>query len=112
MVDGRLTALTRLDERLRRGFGPARILFLRAELERAGSALDRAGSGFVRARQDALRGLESRLAALDPLAPLARGYALVRDERGRFVRSRLDVRAGDRVVVQVADGEFAAEVKP
>lgn len=112
LVDGRLTALARLDERLRRGFGPARILFLYADLERAGTALDRAGSGFMRARQDALRGLESRLAALDPLAPLARGYALVRDERGRFVRSRLDVRAGDRLAVQVADGEFAAEVKP
>jgi exodeoxyribonuclease VII large subunit len=111
LVDGRLTALARLDERLRRGFGPARILFLHAELERAGSALGRAGSGFVRARQDALRGQESRLAALDPLAPLARGYALVRDVRGRFVRSRLDVRAGDRVMVQVTDGEFAAEVK-
>lgn len=68
-------------------------------------------SGLVARRRDALRDLEGRLAALDPAAPLARGYAMVRGRDG-FVRSRLDVRPGDRLQIQVSDGEFGAEVLP
>jgi len=70
----------------------------------------KAGSRFVRVRLESLRGIEGRLAALDPAAPLARGYALVRGSAG-FVRSREDVQAGDEIRVQVADGEFSADVR-
>jgi exodeoxyribonuclease VII large subunit len=65
----------------------------------------------VRHRLDALRDLEGLLAALDPEAPLGRGYALVRGKAG-FVRSRQDVQAGDTVQILVSDGEFGAEVLP
>ena len=84
---------------------------LRTELDRASAALEQAGAGYVRNRLDQVRELEGRLAALDPAAPLARGYALVRG-KGGFVRSRADVRAGDEIHVQVSDGEFTAEVLP
>lgn len=111
MAGERREALSRLDERLRRAFGPARIVSLQSELDRTRSALAQSASALVGRRRDALRDLEGRLAALDPAAPLARGYALVRGRDG-FVRSRLDVRPGDTIRVQVSDGEFGAEVLP
>lgn len=110
-LDSRTTTLVRLEARMHRSFGPAAMLSLRSDLDRAESALEQAGARFARVRLEALRGLEGRLAALDPAAPLARGYALVRGASG-FVRSREDVRAGDEIRVQVADGEFSAEVLP
>ena len=67
-------------------------------------------AGFLRARETATLNLDERLATLDPQAPLARGYALVRDGRGRFVRSCSDVADGDDIRVRVADGEFGARV--
>lgn len=110
-VQSRATTLERLEERMYRSFGPATMLSLRSNLDRADAALEQAGRHFVRVRLERLRGAESRLAALDPAAPLARGYALVRGSSG-FVRSRADVAAGDEIRVQVADGEFSAEVLP
>jgi exodeoxyribonuclease VII large subunit len=110
-VESRATGLARLEDLLYRSFGPAKVLSLRSDLDRAQGALDQAGKGFLRASQDSLREAEGRLNALDPAAPLARGYALVKGASG-FVRSRADVRAGDEIRVQVADGEFSAEVLP
>jgi exodeoxyribonuclease VII large subunit len=107
----RRDAVSRLDERLRRAFGPVRILALQSELDRTRTALAQSASALVGRRRDALRDLEGRLAALDPAAPLSRGYALVRGRDG-FVRSRLDVRPGDTIRIQVSDGEFGAEVLP
>ncbi len=63
------------------------------------------------ARHEArLAALEPRLAALDPRAPLARGYALVRDAGGRFVRSVGDAASGAALRIDVADGEIRAHV--
>lgn len=50
------------------------------------------------------------LSAVSPLATLSRGYAIVRRADGRVVRSRRQVDAGDRIVVQVSDGEFEARI--
>jgi len=111
LAAGRRETVSRLDERLRRAFGPARVMALQSELDRTRGALAQSGSALVRDRLDSLRDLDARLAALDPAAPLDRGYALVRGRDG-FVRSRSDVRAGDTVRVQVRDGEFSAEVLP
>lgn len=111
MAGERRDAAARLEERLHRAFGPARIMALESELDRTRTALAQSASALVARRRDALRDLEGSLAALDPAAPLARGYALVRGRDG-FVRSRLDVRPGDTIHVQVSDGEFGAEVLP
>jgi exodeoxyribonuclease VII large subunit len=53
---------------------------------------------------------QAGLQAVSPLATLARGYAIVRQVDGRIVRSVQDVAAADRLVIQVADGEFGVEV--
>ena len=64
-----------------------------------------------------LVGLKSRLMVsraamegLGPMATLRRGYAIVRKEDGVLVRSAGQVEEGDRLKVQVADGEFEAKV--
>ncbi|MEW5987630.1 MAG: exodeoxyribonuclease VII large subunit [Chloroflexota bacterium] len=53
---------------------------------------------------------QARLAAVSPLATLARGYAIVRHADGRLVRHVSDVDSGDLLQVQVADGGFGARV--
>lgn len=55
----------------------------------------------------------ARLAALDPMATLARGFAIVQKEGARrkpVVNSTRKVKPGDRLSVSVADGAFWAEV--
>jgi exodeoxyribonuclease VII large subunit len=51
----------------------------------------------------ALAGLAARLAASDPLAPVRRGYVLVRRD-GEVVRSVEGVAPGDRLDLRFADG--------
>ena len=58
-----------------------------------------------------LEGLQRRLSALNPLAVLSRGYAVVTQKRDdRIVSSRLAVKAGDDLSVRVTDGEFDVQV--
>ena len=53
-----------------------------------------------------------RLAAADPRAPLARGYALVRLEASTaFLRRAADARAGALLRIQLAEGELRARVE-
>jgi exodeoxyribonuclease VII large subunit len=57
-----------------------------------------------------MAGLHSRLQALNPLAVLERGFAVVSRPDGSLVRSVSQVKAGDGIQVQVADGKFSADV--
>ena len=58
-----------------------------------------------------LAGLSGRLEVLDPAATLARGYAIVRDEKGRVVSDAAAVGAGTRVTAQLARGELDLTVE-
>ncbi len=59
-----------------------------------------------------LDGLGLRLSALNPAATLARGYAIVRRaDDGRVVVSVGQVSSGDRLAVQVSDGQFDSTVQ-
>ncbi len=87
----------------------------RVQMER--QALDRLVERRERAAQQALalrrvhvHGLEKRLAGVNPLAVLQRGYAWVSNAHGQMVRSVGQVQAGERVTVRVADGTFGAQV--
>ncbi len=74
------------------------------------TALSRAGSRWMERRAQEIGVLAARLAALDPQAPLGRGFAVVwRD--GAVVRSKAQVAPGVRLRVHVADGSFAAVVE-
>ena len=48
--------------------------------------------------------LERLYRSFDPKAPLARGYALVRDGDGALLRSRAEARRHDRLAIEFADG--------
>ena len=87
-VDRHAQRLTANRDRLRR----APLLFL----ERRRAALDQAAG---------------RLRALSPRGTLARGYAIVR-KNTEIVRAASSVDPGDRLRVEVADGEFGATVEP
>ncbi|GAB4541738.1 MAG: exodeoxyribonuclease VII large subunit [Anaerolineae bacterium] len=63
--------------------------------------------------REQIKGLSSRLSALNPEATLARGYSIVRHkEDGRVVSRVGQVSPGDRLSVQVSDGEFESVVQP
>jgi exodeoxyribonuclease VII large subunit len=57
-----------------------------------------------------MAGLHSRLQALNPLAVLERGFAVVSRPDGSLVRSVSQVKVGAEIQVQVADGKFSADV--
>jgi exodeoxyribonuclease VII large subunit len=58
-----------------------------------------------------LGGLDLRLEALNPLAVLNRGYAIVSHPDGRFVSSINQVKIKDDLLVRVTDGEFGVRVE-
>jgi len=63
----------------------------------------------LEARQ--LEGLGRRLSALNRLAVLRRGYAVVTQKRDdKIVSSKASVKAGDNLSVRVTDGEFDVRV--
>jgi exodeoxyribonuclease VII large subunit len=73
---------------------------------------ERAAAHRLALRRSRLAGLEARLRTLSPLSTLERGYAIVRrKDTGRVVRSVQDVADGERLDVQVQDGEFGAVVR-
>ena len=53
---------------------------------------------------------EFALAAANPLAPLKRGYALVRGADGGLLRTVTAAPAGSAITVRLADGSLAAVV--
>jgi exodeoxyribonuclease VII large subunit len=100
---------------LLRAFGPqavaAREAQAQALAERLGPAVNLCLAGAERRAEL----LAARLGGLDPEAPLARGYSLVRlvdrkGKAGRLLRSVRDVAPGDRLAVRTGDGEIPAVV--
>lgn len=89
-----------------------RLRHQRQRADEYARGMDRAISLCLRTQRTRLNGLRAQLGALDPLAILQRGYAVISDvESGRVV-SRLDaVRSGARVRARIADGEFLARVE-
>ncbi len=58
-------------------------------------------------RRGELTGATRHLAALNPVATLARGYAIVREKKtGRVVKRVAQAKGGKEIVVHVSDGEF------
>ncbi len=79
------------------------------ELGRQAAAVTRHACALRRTR---LQGLDQALRAVDPLAVLGRGFAIVRlaDDQS-LVRSIHQVNGGERLDVRVADGSFPAEAR-
>lgn len=86
---------------------------LEASARRAGEALARARlspallENRIRHDSERSRALARLLASLDPTAPLARGFALVRGEDGQLIRSQVPAAQAARLTLQFADGTVA-----
>ena len=77
--------------------------------DRLAEALPNLASRLVGARRAALAEAGAALAVLGPQATLERGYGIVRrDGDGAIVRDPAEVRAGSRLRIRVARGEFPA----
>ena len=55
--------------------------------------------------------LKKEINALSPLSVLKRGYALVKDDKGRIIRSKKDVKDGDVLFIRVEKGEIRSVVQ-
>ena len=73
--------------------------------------LRHAVSGGVQKAEASLEGLRVRLKALDPLAPLQRGYALACDAKGKALRGVGELAVGEAVQVHLADGRLDTRVE-
>lgn len=73
--------------------------------------LDAAMRRKVEREQGRLLMAQTTLTAVSPLATLARGYAIARDEDGQVVRSVAQVASGDSLTLQLADGTIGVEVR-
>lgn len=84
----------------------------RQRLDETSSRIGRAASHRLEISHERLHGLQERLLSLNPLAVLARGFAVVtRPADGSIVRQAAQVQSGDSLRVRVADGEFSATVE-
>jgi exodeoxyribonuclease VII large subunit len=86
-------------------------------LERPVQRLDRALEGLFDGSADKIRRCEEKLnlqreklKALSPLFPLKKGYAIVKKADGKAVKNATDLRAGDRLSLQFAEGRAEAKV--
>lgn len=83
----------------------------RTQLEQKTAALKNSADAAMAANYARIETLSERLAALDPLAVLRRGYAIVTDEEKRPVMSAEGVLAGQRLNITLADGNIAAKAE-
>ena len=87
---------------------------LQNNVQRLDELVRRLDDGFGRnlqQRHSTLAVLNAQLKAVSPLGTLARGYAIVRHPEKGIVRSKDDVAADDKLIVQVVDGEFGVNVE-
>ncbi len=82
----------------------------RERLEDLRAALHRGVAVGLAGLRQRTRARELQLNALNPYAVLGRGYALVRDRRGRLVRDASGCRVGDPLEITLARGALGAQV--
>ncbi|MDR3576503.1 MAG: exodeoxyribonuclease VII large subunit [Anaerolineaceae bacterium] len=75
--------------------------------ERAARALRHS----LQLKQTQRQGLHDRLQALNPMAVLQRGFAIVKLKDGVVVQSLRQVQAGQQLDIHLADGQFGARVE-
>ncbi len=66
---------------------------------------------YIKSQHNLLKTVDGRLINLDPNRILKRGYALIRDDKGRIIREIKQVKLGQEISVRVTNGAFTANVK-
>jgi exodeoxyribonuclease VII large subunit len=101
--------LRRLDQQHPR----RRLQEQRHRLQLLGQTLARAPRRLLEPRQLRLAGLARALAGVSPLATLARGYSILREDGdGPVVRRAAQVQPGDRLEARLAEGRLRLRVEP
>jgi exodeoxyribonuclease VII large subunit len=75
--------------------------------ERAARALEHT----LQLRRAHRQGMQDRLQALNPMAILQRGFAIVRQKDGEVIHSIQQVQAGQQIEVNLVNGHFGARVE-
>ena len=97
---------------LQRNAPDARVLNDRQRVDELARRLSARAHQLIALKRETLTGAARHLAALNPDATLARGYAIVREkESGRVVKSKNQVAGRKAIRVRVRDGEFEAETQ-
>ncbi|MEW5773053.1 MAG: exodeoxyribonuclease VII large subunit [Thermodesulfobacteriota bacterium] len=113
LLDRAAAGLDRAAVGLERAFGPGKVEERAGRFEALARRLEPAAEAMARRREHGLALAEARLSALDPEAPLARGYSLVTVRRtGRFLRDPGEVSPGDGLDIRTRGGRVAARVEP
>ena len=100
--------LRRLDQQHPR----RRLQEQRHRLQLLGQQLATVPKRTLEPRQLQLAGLARALAGVSPLATLARGYSILRDDGGAVVRRAGQVQPGDRLEARLAEGRLQLRVEP
>jgi exodeoxyribonuclease VII large subunit len=79
-------------------------------LDRAVEALFDGAKDKIRRSGEQLNLQREKLKTLSPLFPLKKGYAIVKKADGKAVKKAADLRAGDRLSLQFAEGRAEADV--
>ena len=87
-----------------------RLTDFRARLAQGNGRLDTAVARLLASKQRAWGGRRELLAGCDPLAPLARGYAIV-TKNGSVVRDATTLNVGDTIAARLERGRLAARVE-
>lgn len=88
-----------------------RLVSLREEVQRCQDRMQYALTERSENLHATLSSLGQTLQALNPLRPLSKGYALVRDACGDITSSVASVSPGQSLVIQLEDGSLDVEVK-
>jgi exodeoxyribonuclease VII large subunit len=108
LIDGNKTRVKNLARALSHLSPRVRLDNNRQWLDLLQGRLDKAMDITFERNKARLAVAQTGLAAVGPLATLARGYAIVRKEGGPIIRSVEEVTSGERLNIQVGDGDFDA----
>jgi exodeoxyribonuclease VII large subunit len=109
-VQARRYALQELRHRLRSVSPLWQIRNDRQRLDELAARSQRSAAHTLEADRLHLQGLNARLGALNPLAVLERGYALVSYPDGSLIHRAASVNSGESVSIRMSDGRLSAEV--
>jgi exodeoxyribonuclease VII large subunit len=108
---GRQTRLVILSRDLVYLSPSARIANARQDVDGLAARLRSAAQSLLVLRREQVRGISGALSKLNPVATLARGYAMAMDEAGRLLHAASQVGVGDRIRVRLHKGVLRAAVE-
>lgn len=109
-LSAKQSMLEDMKKKIMLGSPESRVALARTRVAAADRAITDRAAGVLRARKLMLSSVAGRLAAINPLAVLSRGYAVVRAEDGEVVASAHGVEVGDTVRLLLVDGDVSATV--